>query len=154
MPRHVERRVLQQTPEQLFTLVGDVERYPEFLPWCRAARIMKRSGNVIHADLVVGSGPFRETFTSCVTLDEGEAGNPERPPRIDVEYVEGPMHHMENHWIFRAVPQGTEIDFMVEFEFRSSLLESMMGSFFSEAVNRMVGAFETRANEVYGTSGA
>jgi coenzyme Q-binding protein COQ10 len=88
---------------------------------------------------------FRERFTSRVTL--------QRPDRIDVTYAEGPFRHLNNHWAFMPHPQGCEIDFDVEFEFRSHLLERLIGVLFDEAVRRMVQAFETRARKLYGDPG-
>ncbi len=143
MPTHAEKRVLACSPRQLFDLVADIERYPEFLPWCIASRITKREDDVIHADLVIGFKMFRETFTSKVTLS--------RSDRIDVEYSRGPFKYLNNHWIF--VPEGadaTNIDFYVDFEFRSRILRRLIGTVFGEAVKRMVRAFETRAYAVYG----
>lgn len=145
MPTHAEKRVLAYTPEQLFDLVADVERYPEFLPWCVGSRIRKRQENVIHADLVIGFKMIRERFTSRVTLD--------RPRRIDVAYVEGPLRHLNNHWHFEPHPRGCEIDFYVDFEFRSRMLERLIGTLFNEAFRRMVGAFESRAAVLYGDAG-
>ena len=146
MPSHAERRILPYSPQGMFDLVADIERYPQFLPWCLAARIRSRQDNVIVADLVIGHSFIRERFTSRVTLtppadEQGEG-------RIDVEYVEGPMEHLTNRWIFRPVPQGTEVDFHVDFAFRSKVLEKLMGVLFHEAVTRMVRAFETRAAKV------
>jgi coenzyme Q-binding protein COQ10 len=144
MPTHTERRVLPFTPRALFDLVADIERYPEFLPWCLAARIRSREGNIIIADLVIGHRLIRERFTSRVTLTPPESENSEG--RIDVEYIAGPMQHMSNRWIFHpAAPSSTEIDFYVDFAFRSKMLEKLMGLVFHEAVTRMVRAFETRA---------
>ncbi len=144
MSSHAEQRVLPYTPDQLFELVADVERYPEFLPWCRASRVTRREGEVIHADLVIGFKLFRERFTSKVTLD--------RPDRIDVEYIEGPMRRLVNHWRFIAQDDGgTMIDFYVDFEFRSVILQLAIGALFNEAVRRMVSAFETRAHAIYGS---
>lgn len=146
MPVHDERRVLPYSPRAMFDLVADIEKYPEFLPWCLAARIRSRQADVIIADLVIGHRFIRERFTSRVTL--------QRPPeehaegRIDVEYIEGPMQHMSNRWIFRPAGLATEIDFHVEFAFRSKMLEKLMGLLFHEAVTRMVRAFETRAAKV------
>lgn len=142
MPTHAEQRVLPYTPEQLFELVADVARYPEFLPWCVASRIRSRDGDVFFADLVIGFKMVRERFTSKVTLS--------RPGRVDVTYTEGPFKHLNNHWIFKPHPQGTEIDFYVDFEFRSKLLQTMIGALFNEAVKLMVGAFEKRARQLYG----
>ena len=144
---HTERRVLPFTPRALFDLVADIERYPEFLPWCLAARIRSRQGNVVVADLVIGHRLIRERFTSRVVLTPPESENSEG--RIDVEYIEGPMQHMSNRWIFHPVtPNSTEIDFYVDFAFRSKMLEKLMGLVFHEAVTRMVRAFETRALKI------
>ncbi len=143
MPRHSERRVLAYSPEQLYQLVSEVERYPEFLPWCRAARIRERKPNLLVADLVIGFKVFRERFTSRVKLDPSGR-------RIDVTYAEGPFKFLENHWLFLAHPEGCEIDFYVDFEFRSKILQKVMEGLFHEAVKRMVGAFETRAKALYG----
>ncbi len=142
MPTHAEKRLLPYEPEQLFELVADVERYPEFLPWCLAARVTRRQGNVIHADLIIGFKMFREGFTSRVTLD--------RPvSRIDVAYTRGPFRYLNNHWIFDNHPDGCLIDFYVDFEFRSRLLKRAMAPLFNEAVGRMVAAFEARADDLY-----
>ncbi|MGE5502848.1 MAG: type II toxin-antitoxin system RatA family toxin [Actinomycetota bacterium] len=146
MPTHAERRLLPYTPEQLFELVADVERYPEFLPWCLGARIRRREGEVFFADLIIGFKMVRERFTSKVTLS--------RPDRVDVTYTEGPFRHLNNHWIFKPAPDGgTEIDFYVDFEFRSKLLQGLIGALFNEAVRLMVAAFEKRARQLYGPDG-
>jgi coenzyme Q-binding protein COQ10 len=142
MPTHAEQRVLPYTPEQLFALVADIERYPEFLPWCIGARIRERSANLVVADLIIGFKVFRERFTSRVALD---------PPRkIDVTYAEGPFRYLNNHWTFEKMPKGCRIDFFVDFEFKSRLMQKVIEVLFSEAVRRMVGAFEKRAGDLYG----
>jgi coenzyme Q-binding protein COQ10 len=144
MPTHAETRAMPHTPEQLFGLVADVEHYPEFLPWCVASRIRKRDGNVFFADLVIGFKMIRERYTSKVTLDPVNR-------RIDVTYTEGPFQHLNNHWIFEATADGgTRIDFYVDFEFRSKLLQKMIGALFNEAVKLMVASFEKRARQLYG----
>jgi len=142
VPIHAEQRVLPYTPTQLFDMIADIERYPDFLPWCRAIRIRKREGNEILADMVIGFKVFRERFTSRVTL------NPEQN-RIDVAYAEGPFKYLDNHWVFKDHPEGCEIDFYVDFEFRSRLMQRAVELLFVEAVRRMVGAFEARANSLY-----
>jgi coenzyme Q-binding protein COQ10 len=146
MPTHAEKRHLPYRPDQLFDMVADIERYPEFLPWCVGARIRSRNDNVIIADLMIGFRMIRERFTSKVTLD--------RPGhRIDVAYTEGPFRYLDNHWIFEPDGQGgTQLDFYVDFEFRSLLLQKVIGVVFHEAVRRMVGAFETRAKHLYGSN--
>lgn len=144
MPTHAEKRRLPYRPEQLFDLVADIESYPEFLPWCVGARVKRREGNVVWGDLMVGFNVFRETFTSKVTLD--------RPHRIDVAYIHGPFRYLNNHWIFIPEDGGREttIDFYVDFEFRSRLMQQIATAVFNEAVKRMVHAFEKRAHQVYG----
>lgn len=142
MPTHAERRVLPYAPEQMFDLVADVERYPEFLPWCIGAKVRSRSETDLVADLTIGFGPFRESFTSRVAL--------ERPHRCLVTYEKGPFRYLNNQWTFTPNPAGCTIDFFVDFEFRSRLLQSAIGMVFNEAVKRMVNAFLKRARDVYG----
>jgi len=101
MPTHAERQVLPYKPEQLFELVLDVAKYPQFLPWCVAARVRSSSDKEVHADMTIGYGPFRESFTSLVT--------PSRPDRIDVHYEKGPFKYLNNHWGFLPHPDGTEV---------------------------------------------
>jgi coenzyme Q-binding protein COQ10 len=146
MPTHAEQRILPYTAEQLFDLVADVERYPEFLPWCVGARIRERRADLVVADLLIGFRMFRERFTSKVTLA--------RPQRIDVAYSDGPFRYLDNHWIFEPVEGGCRIDFFVDFEFRSAILQKLIGVLFNEAVRRMVAAFETRARQLYCLPGA
>ncbi len=161
MPSHKEIRTLPHSPDQLYALVADIARYPEFLPWCIAARIRKREPvpegtqgeEIVWADLVVGFKLVRERFTSKVTLSPAQGAEADgAPARIDVEYVDGPLKFLRNHWVFVPVEGGgCEIDFFVDFEFRSKLFERMIGALFHEAVTRMVGAFEKRAHALYGT---
>lgn len=143
MPTHAEVKTLPYTPEQMFDLVADIDRYPEFLPWCLDANVWERDGDTVMADLVIGYGPVREKFTSRVTL--------ERPGHIHVEYLKGPMKHLSNHWRFLpSNPDACVVDFFVDFEFRNPILRQLMGVFFNEAVRRMVSAFEARAKQLYG----
>jgi len=143
MPTHAEKRVLPYTPEQLYALVEAVDKYPEFLPWCVGARIREQSETHMVADLVIGFKMFRERFTSHVKLDPAQ-------PRIDVEYKDGPFKYLNNHWVFKTHPDGCEIDFYVDFEFKSMILQKTIGMLFNEAVHRMIAAFETRAKDLYG----
>lgn len=147
MPTHAEKRTLPYTVDQLFDMVADVEKYPQFLPWCVASRIRRREGPVFFADLVIGFKMVRERYTSKVILDR--PGN-----RIDVTYTEGPFHYLNNHWIFEPLADGTTtIDFFVDFEFRSKILQKVMGALFNEAVRLMVHSFEKRARVLYGPDG-
>jgi coenzyme Q-binding protein COQ10 len=142
VPTFADRVLLPYRPDQLFDLVADVGRYPEFLPWCAGAHVRSRTEAELVADLTIGFGPFRESFTSRVSL--------QRPARIRVSYENGPFHHLNNQWVFTPAAAGTQIDFWVDFEFRNRVLQKAIGVVFSEAVRRMVGAFRKRAEEVYG----
>ena len=151
MPTHAEKRVLPYTPQQLFDLVADVEKYPAFLPWCLAVRVRKQETEgaveISISDMVIGFKVFRERFTTRVTCTPGH--------RIDVAYEDGPFKYLSNHWTFTPLPgpDGAvfcEIDFFVDFEFRSKILQAAIGVVFNEAVQKMVNAFETRANALYG----
>jgi coenzyme Q-binding protein COQ10 len=142
MPTHAERKIVPYRPDQLFELVADVEKYPEFLPWCVAARIRSRTDAELVADLTIGFGPFRESFTSRVSL--------ERPSRIRVRYENGPFRYLNNQWGFAPDPRGCAVDFFVDFEFRSRILQAAIGVVFNQAVHRMVNAFQRRARQIYG----
>jgi coenzyme Q-binding protein COQ10 len=146
VPTHAEKRVVPYTPAQMFDLVAGIERYPEFLPWCLAARIRSREGDTVVADLVIGFKMIRERYTSRVTLD--------RPGRIDVEYLEGPLKRLTNHWVFEPHDGGARVDFFVDFEFRSRVLQALIGTLFYEALRRLVSAFEARAKKLYGPPAA
>ncbi len=142
MPTHAEKRHLPHSPQQMFDLVSDVAQYPEFLPWCVGTRIKSHENDEIVADMVIGYKMFREKFTSRVKLSA--------PDRIDVVYENGPFKYLNNHWIFIAEDDGScTVDFYVDFEFRSKLLQKMIGVVFNEAVKIMVHAFEKRASAVY-----
>lgn len=142
MPTHAEKRELPYSPRQLFDLVADVEKYPEFLPWCIGARIRRRRGEVIIADLVIGFKMIRERFTSQVTLDAENM-------HIHVTYLDGPFKYLNNHWVFIPHEHSCVIDFYIDFEFRTRFLQRMMEPLFNEAVKRMVRAFEHRAHDLY-----
>ena len=146
MPRHTETRHLPYTPEQLFDLVADVKRYQEFLPWVAATRVRSDSETLMIADLVVGFRSLKETFTSRVTK--------ERPHSIEVDYIEGPLKYLHNGWKFRPDGEGgSYVDFCVDFAFRNRIFESLAGQMFDRALRKMIGAFEERAQELYGAGG-
>ena len=148
MQNHAEHRVLDYGADQMFALVADIEAYHEFLPWCAASRVTGRSprtggGEVLDADLVIAFRVFRETFSSRVTLA------PETR-RIDVIHIDGPFRQLENHWRFQPLGEGRcEVDFRVSFEFRSAILERLVGAVFQRAMGRVVTAFEQRAAVLY-----
>lgn len=148
MPTHSEKRIMPHSAEQMYSLIADIEKYEEFLPWVSAARITNRQSletkEVVDADLVVSFKVFREKFGSRVTLDPTTY-------KIDVAYLDGPFKYLNNHWRFTPVDDGScEVDFFVDFEFRSFILQKMIGVVFSEAMERIVRAFEARANTLYG----
>ena len=144
MPRHSETKHLPYTPEQLFTLVGDVGRYAEFLPWVVAVRVRSSTETETIADLVVGFNAFKERFTSKVTK--------QAPDRITVDYIEGPLKYLKNEWRFEPAPGGgSNVDFSVDFAFKSRIFETIAGQMFDRALRRMTGAFEARAADLYGS---
>ena len=150
MPRHAEHRKMPYTADQMYALVADVGSYPEFLPWCAAARIRSKTDagecTVMEADLVISFKVFRERFGSRVTLwNDGS--------RIDTEYLDGPFRYLKSKWVF--VPDeggGCIVDFDVDFEFRNVLLQGVIGLVFNDAMHRIVRAFEKRAEALYVTS--
>jgi len=144
MPRHAETRRLPYTPEQMFDLVADVARYPEFLPWVTAVRVRSDNPTEMVADLIVGFKGLRETFTSKISKD--------RPGHLHVDYVDGPLKHLSNDWHFRAVPGGCEVDFAVDFAFKSRMFEMLAGQMFGAAIMKMTGAFEARAASLYAST--
>lgn len=149
MPHHHETRPLPHTARQMYDLVADVARYPEFLPWNAAARIrsltpLDDGRSVMEADLVISFKVFREKFASRVVLD------PERL-RIETEYLDGPFRHMRSTWDFRdRAEAGCEVEFLVDFEMRNAILQKVVGVVFHEAMLRIVRAFEQRAARLYG----
>lgn len=137
---------LPYTPQQMYGLVADIEKYPEFLPWCLAARILSKSDTEIVADLCVGYKLFRETFRSRIHLTPYT--------HIDVEYVTGPFRYLNNHWSFKEGPDsGTNIDFFIDFEFRNILFQGAAQRVFETVFNQMLYAFEKRAHELYDPHG-
>ena len=147
MPTHSEIRRLPYSAQQMYDLVADVARYPEFLPWTAAARIRsvedRGDHEVMLADLVISFKVFRERFGSRVTLW------PEKKV-IETEYLDGPFKYMESNWRFEdAEGGGCDVHFDVDFEFRNKLLQSTATFFFNDAMQRIVRAFERRAQELY-----
>jgi coenzyme Q-binding protein COQ10 len=148
MPKHSEICRLPWSATEMFDLVADIGSYPEFLPWVQGMRVGPVHAGpdgraVVVADMLVGFRTVREKFTSRVTLD--------RPNSVHVDYLDGPMKHLYNDWVFRDLPGGgCEIDFSVDFEFRNKMFGTLAGLFFTQAFERMVFAFGTRAEKLYG----
>ncbi len=148
MPSFHDSQISPYSPEQLYNLVVDIEKYPEFLPWCRAARIIKRDGNKLEAELVISFKSITESYVSEVTLYPITPENPE--PKVNVHMIRGPFEYLENKWKFSPEDGGTRIDFLVDFRFRSKMLELIVGSLFGKAASKMAQAFKTRAEALYG----
>jgi len=145
MPGVREKRRVPYSREQMFDLVADVGRYPEFLPWVVATRVRSNSDHEMIADMVVGFKSLREKFTSKVLKH--------RPEWIEVVYLDGPLRNLDNRWQFTALADGgCEIDFHVEFAFRNRVFEAMAGQYFDRAFRKMVQAFEDRAKALYGNN--
>ncbi len=134
---------LPYTSEQLYDLVTDIEKYPEFLPWCAGVRTLSRTDKEILADLSVRYKFFRETFRSRVHLTP--------TTHVEIEYVSGPFHHLKNEWTFKEAPKGgTNVDFFIDFQFKNSLFQSAVQMAFESVFNQMLEAFEKRADQLYG----
>ena len=146
MTKHQETKFLPYSTDQLYDMVADIERYPEFIPWCQALRVRQRKvvegQEIVDADMVVSFKVFRERFGSRVTLSPNEKN-------IEVEYLDGPFKYLKNTWGFEPVEKGSNVHFFVDFEFKNVILQSTVGLVFGEAMQRIVGAFEHRAKELY-----
>jgi coenzyme Q-binding protein COQ10 len=152
MPQLSNTTRVRHTASDMFDLVADVERYPEFVPLCQSLKIRQRSSEggkeMIVADMTVAYKLIRQTFTSRVTLDRAKL-------EILVEYLEGPFQSLNNHWTFRPADEHTcDVDFFISYEFRSRTLGLLMGAMFDAAFRRFARAFQRRADEVYGTRAA
>lgn len=148
MAIHRFTRVLPYAPDQLFRLVGDVERYPEFVPWITAMRTWNLrqepdGSTLVDAEASVGFAMLRERFSTRVRRDPGRKA-------VEVELLHGPFRRLMNSWTFSEDPAGTRIDFMIDFEFKSRLLDALLHANFDRAVDRLVGCFEQRAKALYG----
>ena len=142
MPRHEEQTTLAYPADELFAVVADVKDYPLFVPWCSGARVQREDEREIIAELVIGFGPFQESFKSQVTLD--------RPRQVLVRSIEGPLEHLTNTWTFTPIGDAsTHVDFVIDFQFKSHLLDHVANGMFQEAATRMMGAFESRAHLVH-----
>jgi coenzyme Q-binding protein COQ10 len=143
MPRFAERRHLPYSPQQLFDLVADVEKYPDFVPSVAAAKVRRREGSTVWVDMVVGTHLLRKRFASKAALD--------RPGRIDISSRDALFERYDQHWTFEpAADGGTVIEFRVDFEFRSRLLQMIMGAYLEDSAKAMVSAFRRRARQMYG----
>jgi coenzyme Q-binding protein COQ10 len=148
MPQFTTRRRVRHTAAEMFSLVADIERYPEFVPLCRSLKVRQRieepeGVEVVIADMTVAYRLVREAFTSRVTLDRPNL-------QILVEYLEGPFSHLENRWTFHPVAERVcDVEFFISYEFRSRTLGLLMGAMFDVAFRRFAAAFEQRADRIY-----
>ncbi|MCO6385745.1 type II toxin-antitoxin system RatA family toxin [Aliihoeflea sp. 40Bstr573] len=152
MPKYETTRRVHHSPEQMFALVADVEKYPEFLPMCEALSVRSRKERhgvtMLVADMTVGYKAIRETFTSNVVLKPAES-------IIDVSYVDGPFRYLDNRWRFEATEDGgAAVHFFIDYEFKSRILGAMMGAMFDRAFRMFAEAFEKRADEIYSVPSA
>jgi coenzyme Q-binding protein COQ10 len=153
MPTFEVVRHVRHSAVQMFDLVADVEKYPEFVPLCERLVVRERreidGRTLLIADMTAGYGPVSETFTSRVTLDRARL-------TIDVEYVDGPFSHLDNRWAFVPAadgsPEGSEVGFWISYAFRSRVLSALMGSMFDKAFRKFSSAFEARADRIYQTA--
>jgi coenzyme Q-binding protein COQ10 len=147
MPLHSETRIVPYTADLMYRIVADVEKYPEFLPWCLALRVLAREckpdGDVLTAEMTVGFGGFRDSYVSRVTLDPNVR-------RIDVTQANGPFRRLENHWRFTPEGAGARVEFHIEFEFKNPLFNAVAGKAFGHAMRHMESAFEARAKVLSG----
>ncbi len=146
MPQFETRRSVAHSPEKMFDLVADVERYPEFLPLCEALTVRSRKERdgkeLLVADMTVGYKAIRETFTTQVLLNPAEN-------LIDVKYIDGPFKYLTNVWRFDPAESGCEVHFFIDYEFKSRILGALMGSMFDRAFRMFAEAFEMRADKIY-----
>jgi len=150
MPTFTNNHHVPFAPQQMFDLVADVERYPEFVPMCEKLVVRRRAdgddGTVnIVADMHIGYKFIREQFTSRVVLNQPAMA-------IRVDYVDGPFRHLENRWRFLPNTQGCDVEFFIDYEFRSRTFGILAGAVFDTVFRRMVGAFEKRARVIYGST--
>jgi coenzyme Q-binding protein COQ10 len=141
MPRHEEQATLAYSADELFDVVADVKDYPSFIPWCSGAHIHRADERQIVADLVIGFGPFQESFTSDVTLV--------RPRQVLVRALEGPLEHLTNSWTFSPAGDRTLVDFIIDFQFKSHLLDHFAAEMFQMAATKMMSAFQSRVHLVH-----
>ena len=146
MPKHSETRVLPYKAAEMYDLVADIARYPEFLPWCAATRIRSRvpdgACEVVESDMVVSFKVFREKFGTRVRLCPADK-------HIATDYLDGPFRYLHSNWRMRDVEGGCEVEFDIDFEFKSAILQAVIGVVFNEAMMRIVRAFEERAAVLY-----
>lgn len=135
--------LIEQETSLIKQVILDIEKYPEFLPWCSGAKIISKSKNEIIADLTIKFMTFKETYRSKIIISEKNEDF-----TVEVEAISGPFRYLKNFWDIKKINNASEIYFSIDFEFKSRILDSVIGTFFSMAADKMIGAFEMRANEL------
>ncbi|KQZ13670.1 MULTISPECIES: type II toxin-antitoxin system RatA family toxin [unclassified Mesorhizobium] len=150
MPKYEATRRVAHTPDQMFALVADVEKYPQFLPLCESLTVRSRKERdgrtILVADMSIGYKAIRETFTTQVLLKPDERV-------IEVKYIDGPFKYLTNIWSFEPASDGCFVRFFIDYEFKSRILAAVMGTMFDRAFRMFAEAFEKRADAIYGVSG-
>ena len=146
MPKASVKRLIECKKDQLIDLVLDIEKYPEFVPFCLGSHVYEKSkeGNqtLIIADLTIGKGPFKDTYKSDVKFDKENS-------TINVTNIGGPLNHLENNWKFSEIKGGTEISFDIDFEIENKFLNVLMSKSFEFGLNKIADAFQKRAEDLY-----
>ena len=151
MIKHSETKYLRYSSNQMFDLISDIESYPDFIPWCSRVKIISRTKDelkkidFVEADMSVSFKVFNETFSSRVSLDR-------LSHEIVVEYLSGPFKFLNNRWNLDRLEKGCKVNFYVEFEFKSRIMQRLIGVVFNEAMRRIVLSFERRADDLYGSN--
>ena len=142
MYKYSDIKQMEFSADEMYQLVKDIEKYPEFLPWCDGLRIKSQAYNEIIADMIVGFSSISEKFTSRVNFDDENK-------KIIVRYEDGPFKSLENQWFFEDLGDNTKVHFNIEFEFKNKFLDMAMAPVFEKVVKKMVSAFEDRAKNLY-----
>ncbi|MFT3808611.1 MAG: type II toxin-antitoxin system RatA family toxin [Micropepsaceae bacterium] len=150
MPHAHDTRIVPHGAAQMFDLVADIRRYPEFLPWCKALRVRseetdEQGRGLVTADMVARFKGFEERFTTRVTLDKPGLA-------IDVAYIDGPFKRLVNAWRFQPLENGSQVDFDIDFEFRSRVLQLLAKTMMEKALLKLSDAFVHRADALYGVT--
>ena len=145
MTTYTERQRLKYTPAQLFDLIVDVERYPEFMPWIVDSRVRRRVDNVMYSELTVGKGPLRKRFSTIAVLD--------RPHRVDITSRDSMFRRFEMRWVLQPIAEGdTNLEYSLSYQFSSRVLQILMTAAFATQAAATVAAFKRRAHHLYGTA--
>ena len=145
MPKIQRSALVSHTPAQMFELVNDFVRYPEFLPWCSTARVLEQSEDMIIGELVIRKGSIEQSFTTRNLLTA--------PRRIDLTLVDGPFKSLAGHWSFKAIGESScQVSLELDFEFSGRIISMAIGAVFSQIIGSLVDSFSDRADKLYGTS--